>query len=214
MHIDRQIDRRQLGQWRLARAQGDQRGTAFAHQVGSDQQILGTPGLGNADRHVGRLECHSRHRLHVRVGIRRSSEQQAEEFVLGVRRDRTRGTKAIELDTLGLGHERHRPLQFQRIELLANLHQRMQGGVENFQAVVGDRIVFVNRKLAKTRTRRQALGQLQLQVLKAGTTDGTAKTHDGRLADAHAVGQVGHGAVHHGRRIKQHVVGDLELRLA
>ncbi|MOA19368.1 hypothetical protein D3C78_1397460 [compost metagenome] len=134
--------------------------------------------------------------------------------MLRIRRDRTRGAKTIELDALGLGHQRHGPLQLQRIEFLANFHQGMQGGVEDFQAVVGDRVVFVDRKLAKTRTGRQALGQLQLQVLKAGTADGTAKTHDGRFTDAHAVGKVGHGAVHHGRRIKQHVVGDLELRLA
>jgi|RhiMetStandDraft_4_1073278.scaffolds.fasta_scaffold13451_2 hypothetical protein len=72
----------------------------------------------------------------------------------------------------------------------------------------------MDRKLAKARTSRQALRQLEFQILKTGATNGAAKAHDGRFADANAVGQVGHGAVHHRRRVKQHVVGDLELRLA
>ncbi|MNZ33347.1 hypothetical protein D3C78_506920 [compost metagenome] len=134
--------------------------------------------------------------------------------MLGVRRDRTRGTETVELDALGLGHQRHRPLQFQRIELLANLHQGVQGGVEDFQAVVGDRVVFMDRELAEARTRRQALRQLQLQVLETRTADGTTEAHDGRLADTNAVGKIGHGAVHHCRRVKQHVIGNLEFRFA
>jgi hypothetical protein len=88
------------------------------------------------------------------------------------------------------------------------------GGVEDLEAVVGDGIVFVNRKLPEARAGGQALGQLEFQVLEAGTTDGTAEAHDGRLTDAHAVGQVGHGTVHYGRRVKQHVVGNLEFRFA
>ncbi|MNP40246.1 hypothetical protein D3C76_1338720 [compost metagenome] len=150
----------------------------------------------------------------MRIGIRRRREQQAEELVLRIRRHRPGGAETIEFDALGLGHERHRTLQLQRIELLANLHQRVQGGVENLQAVVRYRIVLMDRELPETRTRRQALGQLELQVLETRATDGAAKAHDGRLTDPHAVGQVRHGTVHHGRRIKQNVIGDLELRLA
>ena len=69
-------------------------------------------------------------------------------------------------------------------------------------------------KLAEARTGSQALRQLELEVLKAGATNGAAEAHDGRLADAHAVGQVGHGTVHHGRRVKQHMIGNLEFRFA
>ena len=72
----------------------------------------------------------------------------------------------------------------------------------------------MNRKLPEARTGRQALRQLEFQILEPGATDGTAKAHDGRLTDAHAVGQVGHGTVHHGRRVKQHVIGNLEFRFA
>ena len=70
------------------------------------------------------------------------------------------------------------------------------------------------RELAEAGTGGQALRQFEFEVLETGATDGATEAHDGRLADAHAVGQIGHGAVHHRRRIKQHVVGDLELRLA
>ena len=214
MHIDRQIDRRQFRQWRLARAQRDQRSAALAHQIGGDQQILGAPGLGNADRHVSRLQRHRRHRLHVRIGVGRRRQQQAEELVLRIRGHRARRAKAIELDALRLRHQGHRTLQFHRIELLANLHQRVQRGVENLQAVISDRVVFVDRELAEAGTGGQTLRQFQFQILKTGTTDGATKAHDGRLTDADVVGQVGHGTVHHCRRVKQHVVGDLELRLA
>ncbi|MNP18564.1 hypothetical protein D3C76_1110520 [compost metagenome] len=214
MNVDGQVDGRQLGQRRLARAQGDQGGAALTHQVGGDQQILGATGLRDADRHVTRLQGDRRHRLHMRIGIRRRREQQTEEFVLRIRRHRSGSAETIELDALGLGHERHRPLQFQRIELFPDLHQRVQRGIENLQAVVGDRIVFMDRELPKTGPCRQALGQLELQVLETRATDGAAKAHDGRLTDTHAVGQVGHGTVHHGRRIKQNVIGNLEFRLA
>ncbi len=150
----------------------------------------------------------------MRVAIRRRSEQQAEEFVLGIRSNGARRAEAIKLHTLRLRHGRHRFLQLHRVELLAHFHEGVQGGVEDFQAVVGDGIVFVNRKLPETRTRCQALGQLKFQVLEPGATDGAAEAHDGRLTDAHAVGQVGHGTVHHSRRIKQHVIGNLEFRFA
>ncbi|MNP53766.1 hypothetical protein D3C76_1482660 [compost metagenome] len=56
--------------------------------------------------------------------------------------------------------------------------------------------------------------QLEFQVLETRATDGPAETHDGRFADADAVGKIGHGAMHHGRRIKQYVIGDFQLRLA
>jgi len=69
-------------------------------------------------------------------------------------------------------------------------------------------------KLTKTGTGGQALGQFEFQVLEPGATDGAAEAHDGRLADANAVGQVGHGTVHHSRRVKQHVIGNLEFRFA
>ncbi|KAI1692491.1 hypothetical protein Ddc_23584 [Ditylenchus destructor] len=214
MHINRQVDRGQFRQRRLARAQGDQRCTAFTHQVGGDQQVFGTARLGNADGNVRRLQGHRRHRLHVRVAVGRCGEQQAEEFVLGIGSHRARSTKAIELDTLGLGHGGHGLLQLHRVQLLPHFHQGVQGGVEDFQAVVGDGVVFMDRELAKAGTRGQALRQLELQVLEPGATDGAAETHDGRLADAHAVRQVGHGTVHHSRRVKQHVIGNLEFRFA
>ncbi|CAM3813145.1 hypothetical protein PSWA111526_12720 [Pseudomonas wadenswilerensis] len=134
--------------------------------------------------------------------------------MLGIGRYRARGTKTVELDALGLGHGGHRTLQGLWIEVLAHFHQGMQGGVEDLQAVVGNRVVLMNGELAETCARRQALGQLELEVLEPGTTDRTAKTHDGRLADADAVGKVGHGAMHDGRRIKQHVIGNLEFRFA
>ncbi|MNN57036.1 hypothetical protein D3C81_1720000 [compost metagenome] len=157
VHIDRQIDGRQFGQRRLARAQGNQRSAALTHQVGGDQQILGTPGLRNTDRHIGRFQRHRRHRLHVRIGIRRCSQQQTEELVLRIRRHCTRGAEAIELDPLRLRHQCHRTLQLNRIELLANLHQGVQRGVEDLQAVVGDRVVFMDRELAEACTGREAL---------------------------------------------------------
>ena len=84
VHVDGQVHRGKLRQRRLARAQGDQRGTAFAHQVRGDQQILGTPRLGNADRHVGGFQGDRRHGLHVRVGIGRCRQQQPEELVLRI----------------------------------------------------------------------------------------------------------------------------------
>ena len=60
------------------------------------------------------------------------------------------------------GHERY----IERyIESLANLHLGVQGGVEDFQAVVRDRFVFMDRDLPEARTRRQTLRQLQLQIL-------------------------------------------------
>ncbi|VVM69090.1 hypothetical protein PS623_01660 [Pseudomonas fluorescens] len=86
--------------------------------------------------------------------------------MLGVGRDRARCTKAVELNPLGLGHGCHSTLQGLRIELLAHLHQGMQGGVENLQAVVGNRVVFVDRELTKTGASSQALRQFQLQILK------------------------------------------------
>lgn len=136
-----------------------------------------------------------------------------QKLVLRVRRYRARGAKPVELDPMRRRHDRHRGLQRVGIELLPHLHQRVQRGVEDFQAVVGDRVVLVNRELPETGASRQALRELEFQILKTGAPDGTAKTHDGGFADANAMGQVGHGAVHHGRRIKQHMIGYLELRL-
>ena len=56
------------------------------------------------------------------------------------------------------------------------------------------------------------LRQLELQVLEPRAAYRTTKTHDGGLADTDAVGKVGHGTVHYSRRIKQHVIGNLEFR--
>ncbi|MCY1559877.1 hypothetical protein D9M68_969580 [compost metagenome] len=69
-------------------------------------------------------------------------------------------------------------------------------------------------ELAEAGAGGQALRKLEFQVLEAGTTDGSAEAHDGRLADTDAVRQLGHGAVHHRGRVEQHVVGHLEFRLA
>ena len=59
-----------------------------------------------------------------------------------------------------------------------------------------------------------ACAQAQLEILEAVAADGAAETHDGGLADADVVGEVGHGAVHDGSRIHHDLLGDLELRLA
>ena len=134
--------------------------------------------------------------------------------MLGIGRHRTRRTEAIELYALRLGAGGDGALQRLGVELLAHFHQRVQGGVEDLQAEVGDRVVLVNRELTETGPGSQALRQLQLEILEAAATDGTAKTHDGRLADANTMRQLGHGAVHHRCRIEQDVIGHLELGLA
>src|SRR5690606_8720419 len=89
--------------------------------------------------------------------------------------------------------------------------QGVQGGVEDLQAEVGNRVVLGNGELAETGAGGQALGQLELQVLKAVAANGPAEAHNGRLADAHGMGQVGHRAVHDHCRIDQNVFGDLEF---
>ena len=116
------------------------------------------------------------------------------------------------IDIVGTGGDG--TLQRLRVELLAHLHQRMQGGVEDLQAEVGDRVILVNRELAEAGAGSQALRQLQLEVLEAAATDGATEAHDGRLADADTMRQLGHGAVHHRCRIEQDVIGHLELGLA
>ncbi len=98
--------------------------------------------------------------------------------------------------------------------MLAHLHQGVQRGIEDFLADVAGRIVLADRELAETGPGRQTLRQLQLEVLEAQAADGAAEAHDGRLADTHHMGEVGHGTVHHRGGIQQHVVGDLQLRLA
>jgi hypothetical protein len=151
---------------------------------------------------------------HVRVRVGGSGQQQAEKLVLGIRRHRPGGAKAIELDPLGRGHGRYGALQGLRIELLAHLDEGVQGGVEYFQAIVGDRVVFVNRELAETGAGGEALRQFQLEILKTAAADRPAETHDGGLADTDLVSQVGHRAVHDGGGVEQHAVRNLQLRLA
>jgi len=90
----------------------------------------------------------------------------------------------------------------------------VQGGVENLQREVGNRIVFADGELAEAGASGETLRQFELEILKTEATDGAAEAHDGRLADAHRMGQVRHGAVHHRSRIEQYMVGHLELRLA
>ena len=72
----------------------------------------------------------------------------------------------------------------------------------------------MNGELAEAGTGRQALRQLQLEILETAAADGTAEAHDGRLADADFLGQVGHGTVHHLGRVLQDVIGDLQFGLA
>ncbi|MNC41550.1 hypothetical protein D3C75_903200 [compost metagenome] len=98
--------------------------------------------------------------------------------------------------------------------MLAHLDQGVQGGVEDLQAEVGQRVFLVDGELAEAGAGGQALRQLELEVLEAAAADGAAEAHDGRLADADLMGEVGHRAMHDGRRVLQHVVGDLEFRLA
>ncbi|MCY1365754.1 hypothetical protein D9M69_526170 [compost metagenome] len=90
----------------------------------------------------------------------------------------------------------------------------MQGGVEDLQAEVGDRVVLVDRELAEARAGGQALRQLELEILEAGAADRPTEAHDGRLADPHVVRQIGHRAVHHRGRVEEDVIGDLEFRFA
>ena len=105
-------------------------------------------------------------------------------------------------------------LQGLRVEALAHFHQGVQGGVEDLQAEVRHRVVLVDGELAKAGTGRQALRQLQLEILETAAADGATETHDGRLADADFLGQVGHGTVHHRGRVLQDVIGDLQFGLA
>ncbi len=114
---------------------------------------------------------------------------------------------------MGRSHDRHGCLQRVGIEPLPYFHERMECGVEDFQAVVRDRVVLVNRELPKARAGGQALRQFEFKILKTSATNGATEAHDRRFADAHAMGEISHGTVHHGRRIKQHMVGYLELRL-
>jgi hypothetical protein len=90
----------------------------------------------------------------------------------------------------------------------------VQGGVEDFQREIGDRVIFADGELAEAGAGSETLRQFQFEVLKSQATDGAAEAHDGRLADPHHMGQVGHGAVHHGSWIEEHMVGHLQLRLA
>lgn len=191
--VDRQVDRGQVGQRGLARAQGDQRGAGLAHQVGGDQQVLRATRLGNADGHVAGLEGHRRHRLHVRVGVGRRRQQQAEELVLGIRGYRAGSAEAVELHALGVGDGGDGALQGVGVQVLADFHQAVQRGVEDLQAEVGHRVALMDRELAEAGAGRQALRQLQLEVLEAAAADGAAETHDGRLADPDPMGQFGHG---------------------
>ncbi|MCY1425523.1 hypothetical protein D9M71_413120 [compost metagenome] len=134
--------------------------------------------------------------------------------MLGIRRHRAGRAETVELDALRMGHGGDGALQGLGVEMLAHLHQRVQGGVEDLQAEVRHRVALVDRELAETGPRGEALRQLQLEVLEPAAADGAAEAHDGRLADADAVGQVGHGGVHHGCGVAHHVIGDLEFRFA
>ena len=69
-------------------------------------------------------------------------------------------------------------------------------------------------ELAEAGTGRQTLRQFELEVLKTGATNRPTEPYDRRLADADAMGQLSHGAVHDRSRIKQNMVGDLEFRFA
>ncbi len=133
--------------------------------------------------------------------------------MLGIGGHRTRGAETVELDPLGLGHGGDGALQGIRVEPLTHLHQGVQRGVEDLQREVSHRIVLADGELAETGAGGQALRQLELEVLEAEAADGPAETHDGRLADADGVRQIGHGTVHHRGRIEQDMVGHLQLRL-
>ncbi|MCY1346997.1 hypothetical protein D9M68_418290 [compost metagenome] len=134
--------------------------------------------------------------------------------MLGVGRHRTGGAETVELHTLGLGAGADGALQGFRVELLADFHQGVQGGVEDLQAEVRYRVILVDRELAEAGAGGQALRQFQLEVLETAAADGAAEAHDGRLADPDALGQIGHGAVHDRCGIEQDVVGDFQFRLA
>ena len=82
--------------------------------------------------------------------------------MLRIRRHRAGCAKTVKLHALGRRHRRHRQLQRVGIEMLSNFHQRVQGGVENFQAVIGNRVVFMDRELTKAGASGQALRQFEL----------------------------------------------------
>ncbi|MCY1310555.1 hypothetical protein D9M70_607550 [compost metagenome] len=134
--------------------------------------------------------------------------------MLGIRRYRAGSAEAVELDALRMGDGGDGALQRLGVEVLAHFHQRMQGGIEDLQAEVRHRVAFIDRELTEAGAGGEALRQLQLEILETAAADGPAKAHDGRLADADAVGEIGHGAVHDRSGVLQHMIGDLELRLA
>ena len=205
---------RQLGQWGLTGAQADQCRTGLADQGCGVQQVLGASGLGNGDRHILRAQGHGRHGLHVRIGIGRSGDLQAEELVLGVTGHRTRGAEAIEFHPPRVAQCLDGPFQPDRIQAFTHIHQRRQGGVEDLVGQLAYAVVLADGELPEAGARSQTLSQAQFQILEAGAADGAAEADDGGLADAHFPGQIRHRGVHDISRMGEHMIGHLEFGFA
>ena len=150
--------------------------------------------------------------MRVDLGAARNVEER--KFLLGVHRDDGGGAIAEKGDRARAREDVDRPLERGPVEMAP---RPVEAGQRIFEDLVGDRakpIPVGNHRVGRGPAERQALGEAQLELLKARVASRDAKADDGRLADPRQRRNLRQARFEDASRIAQHEIGDLGLRFA
>jgi hypothetical protein len=214
--VEDQVDRDQHGrrfrQRGAGRRQHDHVGPAFLGQLGRAHQGRAVAALGNRHHGIAIVQQGGRNAVDRRVGIGHGRHAGTEELVLRIRRHDAGGAMAVELDLAGTRQDVERLLHRFGVQVVAQVQQRVDGAAADLVHQVRRQVVLRRLVVQAGQGERQALRQLELELVPAVIAQGAAEPHHGRLGHLRALGQRGDIGAHGAGRVVEHGQRDLALR--
>ncbi len=207
LDIGKHADVGKFGERGAAMGQCQHAGTAAACQGGSSKHVPGAATVGDQHGDVAGSQQGGGHAEYVRIGVGRGGNAQAEELVLDVECDDARIAAAVELDAPCAGQQADRVLDLVGRQCVTHAHQRGDGAVEHLAGDIGGAIAGFHVLVDERRAAADVLGELELEFLEAVIAKRGAEACNGRLGNAGALRQLGHGQSDDAGAVAGHIVG-------
>ena len=219
-----EADGRHLRQRRAGAGQRHHVGPGLAGVPHGVEDVAGAAGAGHRDHGVALRQRQSGGEIDVRVGVGDGRHAQPEEFALDVLRHRAGIAGAVEFDPPCRGQNVGGPVHRLGRQVIAHLHQRGDGAVEQLAGqhgprhrplppAVGVKVSAHRQVLVQERhAAGDVLCQLDLELAKAAAAESRAETRHRRLAHPDPVGQFGHRQVDDVARMGHRIIGQLAFR--